>query len=93
LSGKHDWELADRIVKDEFTFVTNNRVDFVRLFGQMELHAGLIVVVPDVVPALQRVLFEAAIRYVAGKDLLNTVVEVTLERKTVKCIEYRIPAE
>ena len=48
LSGKPDWELADRIVKDEFTFVTNNRVDFMRLFGKMELHAGLIIIVPNV---------------------------------------------
>ena len=30
LSGQPDRELADRIVKDEFTFVTNNRVDFLR---------------------------------------------------------------
>jgi hypothetical protein len=58
LSGKLDWELADRIVKDEFTFVTNNRVDFVRLFGKMELHAGLIILVPNVAPALQRALSE-----------------------------------
>jgi len=58
-----------------------------------ELHAGLIVLVPNVVPALQRALFEAAIRHVAGKDLLNTVVEVTLERKAVKCTEYSLPAE
>ena len=49
LNGKRDWELADRIVNDEFTFVTNNRVDFIRLFGKMELHAGLIVLVPNVV--------------------------------------------
>ena len=27
LSGRPDWELAERIVEDEFTFVTNNRVD------------------------------------------------------------------
>ena len=47
LSGKPDWELADRIVEDEFTFVTNNRVDFISLFGKMELHAGLIVIVPN----------------------------------------------
>ncbi|MGA8027632.1 MAG: DUF5615 family PIN-like protein [Bryobacteraceae bacterium] len=26
LNGKRDWELAERIVKDEFTFITNNRV-------------------------------------------------------------------
>lgn len=25
LSGKPDWELAERIVSDEFTFVTNNQ--------------------------------------------------------------------
>jgi len=30
---------------DEFTFLTNNRVDFIRLFGKMELHAGLIVII------------------------------------------------
>lgn len=40
LSGKPDWELAERIVEDELTFVTNNRIDFIRLFGQMELHAA-----------------------------------------------------
>ena len=65
LSGKADWELAERIVEDEFTFVTNNRVDFIRLFAKMELHAGLIVIVPNAVPAVQRALFEAAILYVS----------------------------
>lgn len=70
LSGKQDWELADRIVVDEFTFVTNNRVDFVRLFGKMELHAGLIVIVPNVVPSVQRALFEAAILYLSGRELI-----------------------
>lgn len=53
--------LADRSTKEEFTFVTNNCVDFIRLFRRMKLHAGLIVIVPNVVPVLQRALFEAAI--------------------------------
>jgi len=91
LSGKPDWELADRIVKDEFTFVTNNRVDFIRLFGQMELHAGLIVIVPNAVPSIQRALFEAAILYMAGKVLINSALEVSLEGKVVKCVEYQLP--
>ena len=56
LNGKPDWALAERITKDEFTFVTNNRVDFIRLFRKMDLHPGLIVLVPNVVPALQRAL-------------------------------------
>ena len=91
LSGKPDWELADRIVKDEFTFVTNNRVDFIRLFGRMELHAGLIIIVPNAAPAIQRAMFEAAILYLSGKELINAAIEVSLDGKSVKCVEYRIP--
>ena len=93
LSGKPDWALAERIAKDEFTFVTNNRVDFIQIFGRMELHTGLIVIVPNVVPALQRALFEAAIQYLAGRDLINTVIEVTLHGKAVTCVEYQLPTE
>jgi predicted nuclease of predicted toxin-antitoxin system len=93
LSGRPDWELAEWVVKDEFTFVTNNRIDFIRLFGEMELHAGLMVIIPNVVPSVQRALFEAAILYLAGKELINSAIEVNLEGKTVKCIEYEIPTE
>src|ERR1700692_1319021 len=69
LSGQPDWVLAERITKDEFTFVTNNRADFIQLLGKMALHAGLIVLVPNVVPALQRALFQAALRYSAEREL------------------------
>jgi uncharacterized protein DUF5615 len=55
LSGKPDRDLADRIVRDEFTFVTNNRIDFLQLFARMEVHAGLIVLVPNFSPALSRI--------------------------------------
>jgi predicted nuclease of predicted toxin-antitoxin system len=91
LSGQPDWALAERIVKDEFTFVTNNRVDFIQLFGKMELHPGLVVLVPNVVPALQRALFEGAIQYLAGRDLVNSAIEVSLESETVRCVKYRLP--
>jgi hypothetical protein len=59
----------------------------------MELHAGLIVLVPNVVPTLQRALFAAAIQYLGGKDIVNSVVEVTLDGKAVRCIEYQLPTE
>ena len=91
MSGQPDWALAERIVKDEFTFVTNNRVDFLRIFRKMELHPGLVVLVPNVVPALQRALFEGAIRYLAGRDLVNTVIEAYLEGKTVRCVGWELP--
>ena len=56
-------------------------------------HAGLIIIIPNVVPALQRALLEAALRYVAGTDLLNTVIEVALDRKAVRCTAYPLSAE
>ena len=82
-----------RIVKDEYTFVTNNRLDFVRLFSRVDLHAGLIVLIPNVIPKLQGILFEAALQYLAGRDLVNAVIEVTLDRNVVSCIEYALPPE
>ena len=93
LSGRPDWQLAERIVEDEFTFVTNNRLDFTRLFGRMELHAGLIIIVPNVIPALQRAMFNAALQYLAGKMPINSVVEVSLDRRVVRCIEYQLPTD
>ena len=77
LSGRPDWLLAERIIEEEF---------------MIELHPGLIVLVPNVVPALQRALFQAALQYAAAKDLTNTVIEVSLDGKTVLCVEYRLPA-
>jgi predicted nuclease of predicted toxin-antitoxin system len=93
LSGQPDRALAERIVKDEFTFVTNNREDFIRLFGKVELHLGLIVLIPNVAPAQQRALFQAAIEQLAGREPINTVIEVSLEGKTVWCTEYALPPE
>ena len=39
----------------------------------------------------ERALFEAAILYLAGKELINSAIELSLERETVKCIEYPLP--
>jgi predicted nuclease of predicted toxin-antitoxin system len=91
LSGKPDWELAERTVNDEFTFVTNNRADFLRLFAEKELHGGLIVIIPNVVPALQRALFRAAIQYLGRRDLINAAIEVSVDGNEVRCVEYELP--
>ena len=91
LSGQPDWAIAERIIKDEFTFVTNNRVDFLQLFGKMELNPGLIILVPNVVPDLQRALMAGALHYLSTRDLVNAVIEVNLKGNTVQCVEYSLP--
>jgi len=59
--------------------------------GKLELHPGLIVLVPNVVPALQRALFGAALQHLAGREPVNRAIEVTLEGRSVQCVEYDLP--
>ena len=64
----------------DYTFVTNNRSDFLALHGREPLHAGVIIVVPSVTPVHQRELFSAALKHIGARDLTNTVVEVKYEK-------------
>ena len=91
LGGLKDWELMDVIRREEYTFVTNNRADFLRLHGKEALHPGVIVIVPNVVPAEQRELFKAALDHIGSRDMTNTVVEVQFVGAEVRCLEYDLP--
>ncbi len=65
-------------MREEFVFVTNNARDFRHLMGQLELHAGLIVIIPNVTPTVQVASwFERALSEVTRPpDLINKVIEV-----------------
>ena len=91
LGGLKDWELMRVIREEEYTFVTNNRSDFLDLHGKESLHAGVIVIVPSVVPLQQRELFAAALKHIGTRDLTNTVVEVRFVKDNIQCREYELP--
>jgi len=76
LGGSKDWELMVTIRAQEYTFVTNNRSDFLVLHGKEPLHAGVIILVPNATPIRQRELFNAALAHIGARNLTNTVVEV-----------------
>lgn len=93
LSGATDWDLMRRAVADGLTFVTNNARDFRRLFAREPLHAGLVVIVPQVVPARQRVLFAAVLDVLAaGPEPVNEVVEVGIDGDEAAITRYGLPA-
>ncbi len=54
MSGLKDHELMLRIRDEDFTLVTNNAIDFRRLFRKDQIHPGLVIFVPSVAPAIQR---------------------------------------
>jgi predicted nuclease of predicted toxin-antitoxin system len=91
LGGLKDWQLMQVIREQEYTFVTNNRSDFLDLHGKEPLHAGMIVIVPNVIPSQQRELFTAALKHIGTRDLTNTVVEVRFVGNDIQCSEYELP--
>jgi predicted nuclease of predicted toxin-antitoxin system len=95
LGSSKDWELMKLILESDYTFVTNNRVDFLALYRQAPLHAGLIIIVPNVKPILQQELFRAALRAIGSGELVNTVVEVEYsgKEKEIECRQYAPPQE
>lgn len=78
LLGYSDRALLPKIVGGDFTFVTNNRRDFLALYRQVDLHAGLLIILPSVNVAGQVRLFLAALEAIEarGADLINQLVEV-----------------
>lgn len=91
LGGSKDWQLIVTIRQQDYTFVTNNRSDFLTLHGQEPLHAGLIIIIPSATPAHQRELFSAVLQHIGARDLTNTVVEVEYAGKRIACSEYALP--
>jgi predicted nuclease of predicted toxin-antitoxin system len=76
-AGAKDYQLREIIVREEFVFVTNNAKDFKRLFEKTELHPGLVIIVPNVRPAVQDELLRSALEEIAKLPfLVNRVIEV-----------------
>ncbi|MBY3489865.1 DUF5615 family PIN-like protein [Rhizobium laguerreae] len=92
LSGETDWHLMPRIVAEDFTFVTNNARDFRKLYAKEASHAGLVIIVPQVLPVLQRDLFALILQDLAGaQDMVNEVVEVSLDGEDAVLTRYSLP--
>lgn len=83
--------MIDRIRACEYTFVTNNRVDFATLYGREEIHPGLVIILPNVIPRLQRELFRTALAHIGQGELVNTLLEVDLTDASITCWEFLYP--
>ena len=93
LGSSKDWELMEIVIERDYTFVTNNRFDFLTLYKKEAFHAGLVVIVPNVTPARQRELFNAVLDHVGTRELINTVIEVNFVRQQIECVEYAHPKD
>ncbi len=101
--GHKDWQLKPLILDGDWTFVTKNSVDFRGpaahpgdrgQYADVTIHAGLICLngPPGMDLDMQIELFEHAMGEVAANsDLINQVLEVTMEDDTIRILRYRLP--
>ena len=93
MGGLKDHELMAKIRAGDFTFVTNNAVDFRRRFQHEGIHPGLVILIPNATPPVQSALFLAALDFIGDRDLVNRVIEVNLRGETSVIREYEFPPQ
>jgi predicted nuclease of predicted toxin-antitoxin system len=93
LSGVQDWNLMAPIRENAFTFVTNNAKDFRRLYAREDIHAGLVILIPNVPPAVQRALFDAVLDDLdETAGLINEALEVEVVDGEIQITRYELPS-
>jgi predicted nuclease of predicted toxin-antitoxin system len=75
--GCTDRRLLQHLLEEELVLVTNNRDDFLDLVSGVELHPGLLVILPNVRRAGQIALFGRGLEAVSKMtSLVNKVVDI-----------------
>lgn len=87
-----DWSLMEEVAASDWVLVTNNAVEFRGRYRQVELHPGVVFIVPNVRRPQQIELFEAALNDIAAApDLINTALDVGFEGQEIVVRRYGLP--
>ncbi|MBI5128953.1 MAG: DUF5615 family PIN-like protein [Rhodopseudomonas palustris] len=77
-SGWQDWNLVPFAVNNDYVVVTNNRRDFLKEYARLDIHNGLVVILPRGKRDEQINLFSKVLDMLEARkdDLVNCLVEV-----------------
>ena len=77
MSGYRDEVVAVYAMGGDYVFVTNNGVDFRPIYRTLELHSGLVVILPSLKKPGQLILFNQIIDFLENeRDFINLLVEI-----------------
>jgi len=80
LRTETDWDLLKVVAEQDWVLVTNNAIEFRGRYATIELHPGVIFLLPAVRRPEQVRLFEAALEHVkANPDLINRALDVAFD--------------
>jgi len=88
-----DWHVVGYAREQDFVLVTNNAADFRKLYATQPLHAGLVILIPNVNSELQQRLFKSALDQLAlHGEPINQVLEVDLDGEEATFTFYELPS-
>lgn len=91
-AGWKDWNVVRHARENNFVLVTNNAADFRKLYADESLHAGLVVLIPNVPTNLQKKLFNRAVQKLKEYgEPINHVLEVDIDGEDVILELYELP--
>ena len=93
LRTETDWDLLKVIAEQDWVLVTNNAIEFRGRYRDIELHPGVIFLLPAVRRAEQLRLFEAALHHVSTDgDMVNRALDVAFDRNRAAIVTaYDLP--
>ena len=79
LQGEKDWDLLPMLIEKNYVLVTNNGEEFKTRYAKLDIHPGLVIIVPGgIVKEKQVELFDRALDVIETReDIINKVIEVT----------------
>ena len=95
MTSRKDWTITRRAIEEGFVLVTNNTMDFTRLYEREQIHTGLICL--NVTSTLmnlevQKSLFLLALDKLGTAEPINEVLDIILDADGVVYVErYALP--
>lgn len=87
-----DWDILQIVEAEDWVLVTSNVIEFRGRFRNMEMHPGVIFIVPVVPRAQQIELFSAALDSIADfPEMVNIAVEVAYAGDRIRVNRYPLP--
>ncbi|EQD75001.1 hypothetical protein B1A_04191 [mine drainage metagenome] len=78
LQGEQDWDLLPMLIEKNYVLVTNNGEEFKMRYAKLDIHPGLVIIVPGgIIKEKQVELFDRALDVIEVlEDTINKVIEV-----------------
>ena len=92
LHQSKDWDILKVVEEESWTLVTNNAIEFRGRFQRIEVHPGVVFLIPAVPRALQIELFSAALDVIdVSPDMVNIALDVNYSEDHVRVTRYALP--